>query len=219
MNNPAYRVATRQDLLGIGAVYLRAFPDSLRELRSPELSPRAIADVAAACLIAEPECIDVAETGQTPEDRIIGYIIAPSDTGRPGRVALRRGLPLMWVWRWATGQYRLSLRGALALFSDKLHLREAWRLPGTSCGAAVLSLAVDPDFRGQGIGRQLLERAVSRVRGLGCDCLRLEVRPENGPARHLYEGAGFRRVGGFTDSRGSWDIMLLQLREPEASNG
>lgn len=215
----SYRAATRQDLLGIGAVYLCAFPESLTELRSPDLSPQAVADVAAACLIAEPECIDIAETGQTPEAGIIGYIIAPSDTSRPGRLALRRGLPLMWVWRWITGRYRLSLRGALALFSDKLHLREAWRLPGTSCGAAVLSLAVDPGFRGQGIGRQLLERAVSRVRELGCDCLRLEVRPDNVPARRLYDGAGFRRVGGFTDSRGSWEIMLLQLREPEATNG
>ncbi len=43
--------------------------------------------------------------------------------------------------------------------------------------------------------------------------MRLEVRPENQPARRLYQRIGFRVVGQFEDSRGPWEVMTLQFRE------
>lgn len=54
------------------------------------------------------------------------------------------------------------------------------------------SLAVVPEFRGRGVGRALLERAVRRGRSLG---LRpsLLVDPDNGGAQRLYAAAGFVR--------------------------
>jgi ribosomal-protein-alanine N-acetyltransferase len=209
-----YRVALKQDLLGIGQVYVQAFPGSLRDLRSPNLSARAVADMAQACLLAEPDCITIAEAGSEGHP-VIGYIIAPADAGGPARVALCRGLVFVWFWHWLTGQYRIALRGGLGVLRDKLHFRGAWRLPGANCGAAVLSIAVDPAWQSRGVGKRLLAAAISRLQALKCRCVRLEVRPDNEPARRLYERTGFHRAGQFCDSRGAWDVMILDLDDRE----
>jgi ribosomal protein S18 acetylase RimI-like enzyme len=52
-------------------------------------------------------------------------------------------------------------------------------------------LAVMPDYRGRGIGRQLLERVGAKGRDLGCCKLTLEVREDNHRAQRLYQGFGF----------------------------
>jgi ribosomal protein S18 acetylase RimI-like enzyme len=52
-------------------------------------------------------------------------------------------------------------------------------------------LAVIPQYRGQGIGRRLLERVEAKGRELGCCKLTLEVRNDNKPAQQLYEKVGF----------------------------
>lgn len=208
----AYRAAAEPELLRVGEVYVRAFPESLRDLRSPHLSPRAVADVAGACLLVEPGCIGVAQA-RRDDRRVVGYIIASADAGRLRRRMLARGLPLVWMWRWLTGRYGLSFRGGLALAGDQVRGGRTASLPGADCPAAVLSLAVDPEWQGRGVGRRLLAAGLSRLRALDCPCVRLEVRPDNQAARRLYESAGFIRVGRCRDSRGWWEIMLLQLRE------
>ncbi|HSF31600.1 MAG TPA: GNAT family N-acetyltransferase [Candidatus Tectomicrobia bacterium] len=53
-------------------------------------------------------------------------------------------------------------------------------------------LAVIPDYRGQGIGRLLLERVEGKGRELGCCKLTLEVREDNHRAQRLYLKNGFR---------------------------
>ncbi len=52
-------------------------------------------------------------------------------------------------------------------------------------------LAVIPAYRGQGMGRRLLERVEAKGRELGCCKLTLEVRDDNRPAQRLYEKVGF----------------------------
>jgi len=58
----------------------------------------------------------------------------------------------------------------------------------------VCKMAVDPEVRGQGIGRRLLEYAVAQARGLGARRLYLESSTRLGPAVHLYERLGFRHL-------------------------
>lgn len=205
-----YRQALPEDLLGIGQVYLRAFPEIRRDLHSPNLSARAAADVIRPCWLAEPAALFVAERPEPDRREIVGYVIAPAHTSRIGRASLQHGLPLLWLGRWVTGQYGLSWRGARALLGDKLHFRKAARWPGAECEARILSLAVDPAWQKRGVGRRLLGMALARLHALGCGCVRLEVRPDHHPARRLYERFGFRRVGQFRDSRGPWEIMILQ---------
>lgn len=56
-------------------------------------------------------------------------------------------------------------------------------------------LAVDPEYRGRGIGGTLLARSIDEARLRGSRSLYLEVRESNDGARALYEKVGFEVVG------------------------
>lgn len=60
--------------------------------------------------------------------------------------------------------------------------------------ATVVTLHVRPAHRGQGLGRELLDRLVEDVRRNGHGVLALGVHRDN-PARLLYERAGFTAAG------------------------
>ena len=61
--------------------------------------------------------------------------------------------------------------------------------------AQVLNVAVAPQQRGRGVGRQLMEYAVSEGRQRGAEFLSLEVRASNRAAIALYDKLGFTRTG------------------------
>lgn len=58
--------------------------------------------------------------------------------------------------------------------------------------ARLYSMAVDPKGRGQGIARALLKELEKAVVALGVATMRLEVKPDNLPARSLYERLGYQ---------------------------
>ena len=59
----------------------------------------------------------------------------------------------------------------------------------------MMNVAVDPDFRRQGIGENLVNALVEHLAQLGNYCLSLEVRASNEPAISLYQKLGFNQVG------------------------
>lgn len=61
--------------------------------------------------------------------------------------------------------------------------------------AHILNLCVDPQWRGRGIGRCLLEHAIETARGLKAISLFLEVRESNQTAIRLYQRCGFSEIG------------------------
>ena len=61
--------------------------------------------------------------------------------------------------------------------------------------ADMMNLAVDPDYRKQGIGRRLVEELICRLKEDEVTCLTLEVRASNDPAISLYKSMGFTEVG------------------------
>jgi len=61
---------------------------------------------------------------------------------------------------------------------------------GTSL-ARLYSIALDPDFRGQGLAQQLLMHAETQARDRDCLFMRLEVRVDNPAAIALYEKLGY----------------------------
>jgi ribosomal-protein-alanine N-acetyltransferase len=56
-------------------------------------------------------------------------------------------------------------------------------------------IVVDKSYRGQGLGRQLLEKATEELGKQKVDTIFLEVRESNAPARALYESFGFEEIG------------------------
>jgi [ribosomal protein S18]-alanine N-acetyltransferase len=57
------------------------------------------------------------------------------------------------------------------------------------------NVAVTPQWRGQGIGQQLVAEVLRRAESRGVREVFLEVRPSNASARRLYEAFGFSQVG------------------------
>ena len=61
--------------------------------------------------------------------------------------------------------------------------------------AEVMSVAVEPEFRGQGFGTILFGELIKAVKERGAKSITLEVRPSNRAAIKLYESFGLRSVG------------------------
>ncbi len=70
---------------------------------------------------------------------------------------------------------------------------EGW-LPGW---AGVRLLAVDPDFRGRGIGRALMDECIRRCRKQGIKTIALHTSEMMGVAKRMYEKMGFKRIPEF----------------------
>jgi ribosomal protein S18 acetylase RimI-like enzyme len=58
----------------------------------------------------------------------------------------------------------------------------------------ISDLAILPEFRGRGFGRQLLGAVETRARALGCCRVTLEVQENNRSARRMYEAFGFSQA-------------------------
>jgi len=59
----------------------------------------------------------------------------------------------------------------------------------------IISVAVDPEFRGRGVGRSLMESLESRMFGDGIRRFRLEVAVSNNVAISMYKSLGYKVVG------------------------
>jgi len=70
-------------------------------------------------------------------------------------------------------------------------------------------LAVLPEYRGQGIGRRLLEAVERKARELGCCKLTLEVQEKNRKAKAVYEAAGFTHA---VHQEGAGQCLFLSKR-------
>ncbi len=74
-----------------------------------------------------------------------------------------------------------------------LSLRYA--LPSRSRGQMIGNVVVHPEYRGMGIGRAMVEAAVTAARQQGARWIGLEVREDNPSACTLYTHIGFEAVG------------------------
>jgi ribosomal protein S18 acetylase RimI-like enzyme len=61
--------------------------------------------------------------------------------------------------------------------------------------ARMYSLVVHPDYRGRGLGAQLMQAAERGALAKGCVALALEVRPDNTAAQELYRKHGYAMIG------------------------
>ena len=75
------------------------------------------------------------------------------------------------------------------------------------------TLAVSPDVQGKGVGKQMVEFCVQYAKDNGYKGVRLDVVPDNIPARRLYEKCGFRYVGDVDLEREIEEIPLFSMYE------
>ena len=83
-------------------------------------------------------------------------------------------------------------------------------------GVAEVSVYVNEDSRGLGVGRLLLERLISESEKLGIWTLQASIFPENVASLALHKSCGFREVGRrerIGKMNGGWrDTVLLERR-------
>ena len=116
--------------------------------------------------------------------------------------------------RWGVDAIRLQL--ALPGAFGFLHPRGGMLL-GRAIGdeAEILTLAVEPRARRQGVARALVNKALAEAHGRGARMVLLEVSVSNAAARALYRRAGFVEVGRrpryYTDGS---DALILRVDLP-----
>ncbi len=59
----------------------------------------------------------------------------------------------------------------------------------------LLNIAIDPAYRGEGLGSAILSHIIQTGKALGCENMFLEVRRSNLPAATLYRKFGFEVIG------------------------
>lgn len=92
--------------------------------------------------------------------------------------------------------------------------------------AHITTVAIAPDARRQGIGRQIMAELLCEARDRGMLTATLEVRRGNEPARQLYRNLGFQEVavrkGYYPDNREDAVVMWLYnlpAWNPESAGG
>lgn len=203
------RLARGDDMDAVAAIFAAAFPESLAHTFDRPPSTDLVADAFRLCHAADPAGFFVAE-----DDRgaVAGYIFAPPRLGSVWETALRQGYLWRWFSAWLAGGIPLGRRAAAALFANKAGFFGSAFDRRFNVPARILSIAVHPAFRGQGVGGRLLRAGLRRLDAAGTAAVRLEVRPGNIAARKLYESAGFEPAGETKDSQGPWLIMLRRSR-------
>lgn len=73
---------------------------------------------------------------------------------------------------------------------------------------------IDPDLRGQGNGRKMLQLAIEYAKNVLCASkITLGVFANNDPARYCYQSVGFQPVGSeiYKMSIGEWECIEMEL--------
>lgn len=84
-----------------------------------------------------------------------------------------------------------------------------------SGAAEIVSLAVHPDYRRQGMARALIEHTLDSLRAADVTRAELRVRSTNAAGLRLYRSFGFRRAGaepGYYEDGGDAISMALALK-------
>lgn len=75
------------------------------------------------------------------------------------------------------------------------------------------TLAADPEYYGHGVGKEMVRWCLELAESRGYPAVRLDVVPENFPARRLYEKMGFRFAGEKDLKRDIAEIPVFALYE------
>lgn len=199
--------AVAADIPAIAALFTTSFRESVLHHCGKLPKPQAMEDVFTLVYEAEPTAAFIAKT---EDGRLAGYCFAPVKLSRLWIRAVLRGHIWKWAWRWLTGQYGFGIHPVKVIVMNKLAFLRSAAVPSKAANARILSIAVDENLRGQGIGMRLMQAALTYFQQMGAKAVRLEVRPDNVAAIKIYEKLGFIHCGSTYDSQGEWLIMLKE---------
>ncbi|PNP50034.1 hypothetical protein THARTR1_09257 [Trichoderma harzianum] len=127
--------------------------------------------------------------------------------------------------RWRS---RLSIRNAIDLVSYQIDVTASERAVGMATGvptgnggAEIISMWVDPNFRGRGLASSLIGKIASWAVQSGFIELRLAVRPDNATARLVYQHNSFiisDEPGDEIPDGRREIIMVRNLKDSQASS-
>ena len=203
------------DVPVVAGIFIRAFPESVRHYYGAGAPPiHGFRDIFAFLSQAERENFLVYEESEG----VLGYVVVPKTMGLVWAKALFGGHVFLWAFRWMMGRYGIPFSRVARILGNKL-LFAAYSSEQLLHGhAQVLSVAVAPSAQGRGIGRQLVQAGLELLRRQGVRTVKLEVRPDNEPARRIYSSLGFGEAGKSRDSQGEWMVMIAHLQpDPQSS--
>lgn len=204
----SYRNAIPSDLKEVAEIFLATFPESVLHYVGFIPKPKILFDIFEICLKLEPDSFFVA----IADSQVVGYVFAPKDFPRMIRQFVWKGHLLKIGWRWLTGQYGIGFKPLLVAARNWIAIWRETHKRELQANARILSVAVSPDFQGRGIGTELLKIALEHLQSVGATSVRLEVRPNNPAAIHIYEKFGFEIKGKTKDTQDDWLIMLKNFK-------
>jgi ribosomal-protein-alanine N-acetyltransferase len=119
---------------------------------------------------------------------------------------------------WADHAFFSELRNKFAYYQVAVHDGQVvgycgmWLFSGE---AHITTIAVHPEWRGNGLGKTFMNALINHARDHGATTMILEVRPSNSAARILYKNLGFRQIGCrrnyYLETREDALVMMLNL--------
>jgi len=81
---------------------------------------------------------------------------------------------------------------------------------GHATGGELLSVAVDPTWRGRGVGGALVVRFLAEMEARGVASAHVVLGADNAPATAMYRAAGFRTARTFEMHRGTTSLLMAR---------
>ncbi|MGY6410552.1 MAG: ribosomal protein S18-alanine N-acetyltransferase [Alkalilacustris sp.] len=128
--------------------------------------------------------------------------------GRPDRLARLHAACFTRPRPWSATEFAGLLAAPDTLLADAPDGFGLTRV--TLDEAELLTLAVAPAARGQGLGTRLLAELMARAAARGAAAMLLEVAADNTAARVLYARAGFVEIGRRRGYYGGTDALVLR---------
>ncbi|MGH9030442.1 MAG: GNAT family N-acetyltransferase, partial [Acidimicrobiales bacterium] len=192
-----YRIANSRDVRRLAELHRSQLPHSFLA----SLGSRFLVHLYVAIVRSKHSLAIVATAG---DHRVVGFVAGTENTRRLyGRFLARHC-------------FTAGITAIRAVVGSPGRVLETLRYGSTSGGsidrlpdAELLSMAVDPAFRGGGIGRDLVVALTEEFARRGVTSSRVVVGAENASAVRLYERCGFKRVGDFELHRGERSEVLV----------
>lgn len=145
--------------------------------------------------------------GAYEDGRLRGYAIFVPSLKAVQRRAILSGEVLKWSWN-TIRRGDLRWKHLLGIARNKMLFVRGGQRFRTKGDAQLLNVAVDPAAQGRGIAQRLVTAGMQAMRERSVPEVRLEVRPWNAPAVHVYRKLGWREAGRTRDLEGEWLVMV-----------